>query len=318
MMAASARLDFTTLDVFTHTKYAGNPLAVVHVPSSIPLNFEQRHAITGEFNLSETVFVRNQKDGPDGPEFLINIHTTWREMSFAGHPTIGTACLLAPTIQRDAASGVDVRFTLVVPAGRISISYSPSERSARCGIPHDYRQHAASLPAAELSRTQPKIAQPPDHTPIVSIVKDMTFPLIELQTLDDLNFVDFFSSRPTGFELDKEWATAEAEAVYFFKRLEDSSDGTLNIRTRMMELEKPAEDPATGSAACTLSAYLALKEGKKGGTMRFNITQGVEMGRKSDIGVEVGLGSDGGLESVTLSGGAVEVMKGSLILPSGD
>jgi PhzF family phenazine biosynthesis protein len=75
-------------------------------------------------------------------------------------------------------------------------------------------------------------------------------------------------------------------------------------------LEIALEDPATGSAACALGSYLALK-GKR--TRKFEVTQGVEMGRESVIGVEVVI-ADGGreVESVRLSGSAVQVMEGSL------
>ncbi|MBA4334239.1 MAG: phenazine biosynthesis protein PhzF, partial [Methylobacterium sp.] len=47
---------FVTLDVFTATPHAGNPLAVVL--DSDGLDTAAMQAITREFNLSETVFVQ--------------------------------------------------------------------------------------------------------------------------------------------------------------------------------------------------------------------------------------------------------------------
>ncbi|KAF2101460.1 Diaminopimelate epimerase-like protein [Rhizodiscina lignyota] len=314
-MSGSATLDFTTLDVFTHTRYAGNPLGVVHVPSSATLSKEQRQIIAGEFNLSETVFIHERQVGPDGPEWPVNIHTTARELPFAGHPTIGVACLLASSLEPDQ-NGDDhsVSATLIVPAGRIKFVYNALERVARLGIPHNYHQHGATLSAAELQKLTPKIAQLPQQSPIVSIVKGMTFALVELQSLDDLTFVNMLTARWPQLQLDTEW-DSEPVGMLFYVHQGEGADGATKLRTRMMELEKPSEDPATGSASCCLAAYLALKEGKKGEKVKIEMTQGVEMGRKSDIGIEIGVGQDGKLESVTLSGGAVQVMKGTVIVP---
>lgn len=70
------------------------------------------------------------------------------------------------------------------------------------------------------------------------------------------------------------------------------------------------EDPATGSAACALSCYLALKFGQ---SKKFEVIQGVEMGQKSVIGVDVGLNETrDGIKSVRLRGSAVRIMEGVL------
>jgi PhzF family phenazine biosynthesis protein len=74
------------------------------------------------------------------------------------------------------------------------------------------------------------------------------------------------------------------------------------------------EDPATGSASSALGAYLALHEAaeKGNGPFRYILTQGVEMGKKSDIIVDVTRAGPGFIESIFLSGTAVMVMQGSL------
>lgn len=77
-----------------------------------------------------------------------------------------------------------------------------------------------------------------------------------------------------------------------------------------------AEDPGTGSASAALCCYLAVTEGAKG-TVNFQLTQGVEMGRQCDIFVYVQMKDDGqGIEQVRLSGTAVEVMSGVLNVPN--
>src|SRR5687767_7237731 len=81
---------FLTLDVFTDTRFSGNPLAVVLEPEG--LDTDAMQSIAREFNLSETVFVFAPAD--PGSRARLRIFTPGRELPFAGHPTVGTAVLL--------------------------------------------------------------------------------------------------------------------------------------------------------------------------------------------------------------------------------
>ena len=85
------------------------------------------------------------------------------------------------------------------------------------------------------------------------------------------------------------------------------------IRARFVELG--FEDPATGSAASTLASHLSLKGDVD--EVDYRVTQGVEMGRKSDIEVSIvsGTGEDGSrvIKEVRLGGTAKVVMKGDII-----
>jgi trans-2,3-dihydro-3-hydroxyanthranilate isomerase len=85
------QLPFHTLDVFSDRRFGGNPLAVVLDADG--LDKERMQVIAGEFNLSETVFVQR----PINPAHSarIRIFTPAAEVPFAGHPTVGTATLLA-------------------------------------------------------------------------------------------------------------------------------------------------------------------------------------------------------------------------------
>src|SRR5205807_5258920 len=85
------RLNFVTVDVFTTTQFAGNPLGVVL--NAEGLSSEQMQAIAAEFNLSETTFVLPPKDPAHTAE--VRIFTPRHEMPFAGHPNVGTAFVLA-------------------------------------------------------------------------------------------------------------------------------------------------------------------------------------------------------------------------------
>ena len=83
---------FQTLDVFTETALAGNPLAVVLDADG--LDDARMQAIAAEFNLSETVFVFEPRNAINTAR--VRIFTPKRELPFAGHPTVGTAAL-SPT-----------------------------------------------------------------------------------------------------------------------------------------------------------------------------------------------------------------------------
>src|SRR5882724_12023676 len=82
---------FYTLDVFTTTRFEGNPLAVFTDGDGLSDNAMQ--AIAREMNLSETVFV--QKPTEDNALARLRIFTTREELKLAGHPVIGTWFLLA-------------------------------------------------------------------------------------------------------------------------------------------------------------------------------------------------------------------------------
>src|SRR5258708_8640235 len=82
---------FYTLDVFTNTRFEGNPLAVFTDGDGLSQNAMQ--AIAREMNLSETVFV--QKPTDDRALARLRIFTTQEELKLAGHPVIGTWFLLA-------------------------------------------------------------------------------------------------------------------------------------------------------------------------------------------------------------------------------
>ena len=173
--------------------------------------------------------------------------------------------------------------------------------------------HKRTWSQEELLAVQPALK---DHVadlqeiPIVSIVKGMTFILIKLESLEALNSVRTTGAPVSVTGLDEEWKDTFV-GTYFHVDV-PGSDGVRHLRTRM--IEGTLEDPATGSAASDLAAYLSLVDGKPGQTLEHEITQGVEMGRKSDIHVQVVMGLESGIEKITLGGSAVPVMEGRLTI----
>ncbi|KAH7175710.1 hypothetical protein EDB81DRAFT_849877 [Dactylonectria macrodidyma] len=297
---------FVTLDVFTATRYRGNPLAVVTIPSSVPPPSQaQKQVIAREFNLSETVFVHDVPDHEVNKERVIDIFVTSAELPFAGHPTIGTAVFLRP-------EGVN---TLITKAGPIPlIETAPGHIQA--AIPHNVRQHhktIADLPAPNPGQLNSDLAirRLELDAPLFSIVKGMTFALINLPDLDQLaNVTTSVTPFRTEQLLDDGWQEGHLSKYYFVHTGQRNEAGktVFSIRSRMME--STMEDPATGSAACALSSYLTLRQPDlHNQTFRFEIDQGVEMGRESNIVVEVAL-LDSKIDTVKLSGTATQIMRG--------
>ena len=79
---ASTSLKFATLDVFTTTRFEGNPLALVHLPRDFSITQAQKQAIAREFNFSETVFLHEDVGTSEGRKY--DIFTSTQELSFAG------------------------------------------------------------------------------------------------------------------------------------------------------------------------------------------------------------------------------------------
>ncbi|KUJ14964.1 Diaminopimelate epimerase-like protein [Mollisia scopiformis] len=290
------KLSFTTLDVFTTTRYTGNPVAIIEVPGSLSttLTQEQKQSIASEFNLSEIVFLHLPEEGTSPSSRKIDIFTSKAEVPFAGHPTIGTThyLLSLPSSPQNVT-------TVHTKAGPMPISLSSGLASA--SIPHSYHLHAKTYHSALNGVANP----------VASIVNGMSFIYVSLPSLSalsqattNLNEVEFGSTYNSE-ALDEGWKNGLVGTMYYVFVGEDE-EGRKKYRTRMWGSR---EDPGTGSASSGLACFLALKgEGKK-----FLFEQGVEMGRRNEIGVEVELKGNGeGIEKVVLSGAAVKVMEGVL------
>ncbi|KAF9266655.1 Diaminopimelate epimerase-like protein [Marasmius fiardii PR-910] len=304
------KLNYYQYDIFTTTRFLGNPLAIVHVPPSVFLTQEQKQSIAREFNLSETTFVHDEESGTQAQTiFRTDIFTPHTELPFAGHPTVGTGFhLLSARPDNDVTLRIKAGDTLVTRTG---------DGSVRLQVPVDFKIHP-SLKMEKLIIDQKNLRaddfKERDQIPIASIVKGMTFVLLEINDLDGLSrmypYVEDIVIPSSHLGV---WPGSQSETtkalVYAYTVVEEG--GQTRIRTRMFAWAG-YEDPATGSAACTLGAYLALKKGT--GKWRFEITQGVEIGRKSDIMVVAEIGDGNVVEDVRLEGSAIRVMEGSLTL----
>jgi predicted PhzF superfamily epimerase YddE/YHI9 len=219
--------------------------------------------------------------------------------------------------------------TLIAKAGRIEIEKT-SDGAMRAAIPFDVRLHQQRLPLplpASISKAddevlQRGIAQAENGSPLFSIVNGMTFALIELPSLEHLNAVRLGVAPELPVELlDEGWRGGWSTRRYYYVLLDSQEDGekaTYRLRTRMLKVEPAMEDPATGSAACALGSYLSLYK-LSAKAVWFEITQGVEMGRESNILIDTRVGQDDDgerkLQTLHLGGTAVQVASGTIAVP---
>ena len=315
----SNSLPCSTLDVFTATRFKGNQLAVVHVPSSLPLSTsvllsqETKQLIAREFNFSEIVFLHDALTGTS--ERRLDIFTQLEELPFAGHPIIGAICHVCQN-EEPALETV----TLLCKAGPIVGRYDPETKLAEAEIPHNVRIHQAPVSGRAVLKNQPYLSRTSVVTNdlcVVSIVKGLSFVLVQVPSisphLEKLE-VSGHSVDCGSVILDEGWGPSFI-GTYFYVITSHSSDQIVKLRARMIE-PSVGEDSATGSAASTLASFLALKDGTANMTFCYSIEQGVEMGRASEIQVKVTLDATGkAVEKVVLAGKAVRVTQGVLYLP---
>ncbi len=299
-----ADLAYEILDVFTETRFEGNPLAVVHGADG--LSDRAMQAIAAEFNLSETVFVRTAEGAHHTAS--LRIFTPTRELPFAGHPTVGAAVALY--LQRIASGAPDTPAVLVLEekVGPVRAVVSPAgEGRARAEFDVPRRPELAHA-APEAARVARALSLAPHevggHLPVAVASAGVPFTFVPVTGLEALA-----RARPDP-ALFAETFEADHASVYLVAP--GPVDGGADYRARMFApLMGVAEDPATGSAAAAFAAVLLGYGHLPDGEHVRRIAQGVEMGRPSQIVLEISV-EGGALHAVRLGGAAVRVAAGTL------
>ncbi len=298
---------FHTLDVFTDTKTAGNPLAVVHDCDG--LDTAAMQAIAREFNLSETVFVLP----PDDPvnTAKIRIFTPAGELPFAGHPTVGTGVLLALVRAPELVRGSGVVIALEEGIGLVKVEVTRPQGRATRGIfalprlpalpeapPRD-----AALVAKALGLALEDIGL--EGHAVGNASAGVPYTMVPIRSLEALARA---KSMPTP-DFDAAFGGTSHPCCYLYAR-----DGERRWRTRMFAPTLGMiEDPATGSAAAAFAGTLMAFEPPGNGETQHVVMQGVEMGRPSEIVLTLDVEA-GRLASATIGGAAVIVSKGEIDL----
>ena len=297
---------YHTADVFTDVPFGGNQLAVL--PDAAGLSDEQMLAITREFNFSETVFVFP----PDDPKNTrrLRIYTPSGELPFAGHPTVGTAYVLAQTGEI-TLTGEETRIIFEEGVGPVPVLIR-----AGAGKPVFTQLSAAKIPErrpasidaaglAEVLSLDPSDIRSDEPFVPEAVSVGVPFLFVPLRSIDALGRARV---REDVWErsLKKSWAPD----IYLFV---ETGDGV--VRSRMFGPKVGvSEDPATGSAAAGFGGYLAARSSKRDGTLKTLIHQGVEMGRPSRLEVETDV-VGGEVKAVRVGGASVLVSSGELFHP---
>ena len=299
-----ADLRFYTLDVFTDTLFGGNPLAVVFGAES--LGTDRMQAIAAEFNLSETVFVLPPVRHTSTRR--VRIFTPRAELPFAGHPTIGTAWLLATLGECESAeAGPRVILEEVVGDVEVAIKMNAAQPvAATMTVPVTPAKLAFSHEATQLA---PMLAlEPGDFRPDYEpCVYSCGTPFVFLC----LNSVDAVRRARLRVDVSESLlAGAEANMVFVFAFDSESRQPRIHSRMFAPSMGVP-EDPATGGAVSALAGLLAARQ--QDGKYTWIVEQGIEMGRPSHLALEYE--SLGGQASpVRVGGSCVRVSKGTLTL----
>lgn len=302
---APIKLAYSIVDVFTRERFSGNQVAVIHDARAI--SQDQMQNIAREFGFSETTFILP----PTGTQYLatVRIFTPHEEIPFAGHPNIGTAFVIGA---QQTAARAPLTDSAVFDELGGDVPVKPIREGAvvvgaQIKAPQSFQILGKLSPdlMAEclgLSKHSLMIERTP---PCVASV-GLPFAFVEFTGLDALGAI---APDLPAFQraADDGPRTVDGFAICAFVVLAEK-DGEFTVRSRVIcPLGHPAEDPATGSASGALASLLAETSGRNDAT--FKITQGVEMGRRSEI--EVDVAPDGG---VTIRGYCVAVSTGTMLV----
>ncbi len=339
-----ANYRFLQLDVFTDHAFGGNPLAVF--PEAEGLSTEDMLKIAREMNLSETVFVLKPEElsGADSESVdgvrtstkessadknpaqsesqkvlrRLRIFTPTREIPFAGHPVVGTWNALARegVVPLPETGTGWTRILHEIGIGILPVDIEFNEgRPVQVVMTQDKPDLGAiiddPLEQADLARALGLAREDLDESlPIQVISTGLRFLAVPIRALADLR-----NCRVNTALLTEIYTNLKSTGCCPFTS-ETIEVGTARAHLRMFAPDDNIpEDPATGSAAGALGAYLvhygACGVAPVDGVFKFVIEQGDFINRPSRMNLEV-KGTIGAVEQVRVGGPSVLVIRGEL------
>jgi len=302
-----ARFRYLTVDVFTDVPFSGNQLAVFPDARGIP---EHRLLdVTREFNYSETTFVYPADDPAHTRR--VRIFTPGAEVPFAGHPTVGTAHVLA-AIGEIPLDGDRTRIVFEEGVGPVPIAIRSSQ-----GVPVSAQLSVAMLPEiGPLAASRDAIAATlgldlsdllnDDWSP-QALSCGLPFLFVPVR-----NLAAVAKARVRMDVWDATLKGTWASEVFVFAPGGERPGTAFHARMFAPGLNVP-EDPATGSANAALAGYLAARDPRRDGLLTWQVEQGFEMGRPSIIDVEADV-ANGEVTAVRVGGASVLVAEGTMAI----
>jgi len=255
---------FRLVDVFTPTPLSGNQLCVV--PDQVDLDDATMQALAKEIGFSETTFVTEAA----GDRYTMRIFTPDAELPFAGHPTLGTAFVLvsegratSPGTQSTAAGEIPVEVDLASNAAWMT------QLPVEFGREFDDRSLIARAIGLRPDDLEPDL-------PVQTVTTGLLWTIVPVRDVDRLG-----RAQRDARALGEAVAISGDEGLYLFAVTDEGATA------RMFDAGHGiGEDPATGSAAGPLGAYLA-EHGRGGMPGSILVRQGERVGRPSELHVEV-------------------------------
>jgi trans-2,3-dihydro-3-hydroxyanthranilate isomerase len=277
---------YVVADVFTDTPLEGNQLAVFTDARDLDEVTMQRLAL--EIGFAETVFVLPAREGGHA---RIRIFTPQTELPFAGHPTLGTAFVLAAPLQLETIG-------LETGVGVVPVQLDRDE-SGRIVFGRMAQPIPTVTPFERADEVLAALGVDRSELPVELYDNGVRFVYVGLGGEGEVAAVEPDVRRLAGHDF---------VGVSVF-----AGDGT-RWKTRMFAPGSGvAEDAATGSAAGPLACHLA-RHGRVPWGEQIEISQGAEIGRPSTLYARV-TGSADGIESVEVGGSAVTVARGEFRIP---
>ncbi len=311
---------FVTTDVFTSEPFTGNQLAVCFGAEG--LSTETLQAITREFNYSETTFVFESET--PGTTRRVRIFTPGMEVPFAGHPTIGTAHVLVATGEVKPSAEEIATGEMTVVLGE-TVGPVPVRMRLEHGVPTWAQLTTAVLPKervevsdldalAHMLSLDPSDVLGGTYAP-TGVSCGLAFQLIALASVDAVSRARL---RTDAWERLLGGTWAEWPMVFAMTRGTDvpglaAHVQGCDIRARVFVPSGGVpEDPATGSANAALAGFLAART-PRDGTLRWEVAQGVEMGRPSRLSIEAHK-SGGRIQAIRVGGASIVMAEGTMSL----
>lgn len=295
---------YYTCDVFTDRPFGGNQLAVFPDATNIPEHILQ--SIAKEFNFSETTFVYP----PDNPNHTkrVRIFTPANELPFAGHPTIGTAITLA-TIGAIPTQGIETKIIFEEGVGNVPVTIRleddkpPFAQLTAAKLP-EFDDHVPSVESLATMLALPRHELDDGRFPIRYVSVGFPFLYVAVKNRQALRNIRVNTQMMEELKINE---------VFVFT--DDVEHSNVHFRARMFApLIGIPEDPATGSAAASFAGYLAVIHPTQNGALKWNIEQGIEMGRPSTLCIEAEK-KEGTTIAVRVGGNAVVMTEGNFKLP---
>ena len=294
-MSSAKGLAYEIVDVFAEERYAGNPLAVVR--GAAALDSATMQAIARELNLSETAFVLHEaaRDGAHD----VRIFTPAKELPYAGHPTLGTAFVIRAALLDDSVAALVLRLGIGPVQVRFAadgLVWLTTPRATFGAAPEPAAVAAAlSLPVEALDSRLPLEVATTGHHQLLVPVRDLA--ALRACRVDSGSYRRLRETGAPG-------------SIYVFTREVRDPRNHFSVRLFAPDAGVP-EDPATGSAAGWLGAYLARHRVLGSGDFDVRIEQGHEIGRPSLLHVRA-RGAGPSLE-ISVGGRVIPVARSELL-----